>query len=320
MISESIEQRLVIGIDAGGSRTRAYCADANGNVIGTGADGPGNPLGVRRADLVRHLTRAMESAVPAGLRGSVVAVAGGFAGAGPGRGRNAAVSCLAEALAALGIDDVATGVYGDAEVAFASGPGMPADGLILIAGTGAVAGRVRERRCVRTVDGHGWLLGDEGSGFWLGRQAVRIVVQALDGRGPWGPLARLVVHEITPGRPGSTPSPAECDRLRAAVADWAYSGPPVALARLSPLVVAAGAEGDQAALSLLDRAADELAGKVGALAPRGGEVLVTTGGLICPEGPLAGRLADRVESMGLRIAAVQDGAIGAVALARLLTT
>lgn len=44
-----------------------------------------------------------------------------------------------------------------------------------------------------------------------------------------------------------------------------------------------------------------------------------TGGLIGPEGPLAERLAERVGPMGLRVAAVRDGAAGAVALARLLT-
>ncbi|MCT7356459.1 ATPase, partial [Streptomyces sp. 15-116A] len=112
-----------MGIDAGGTRTRAYCADTAGEPIGTGDSGPGNALGVRPADLVRHLCEAMAAAVPEELRGAVTAVAGGFAGGGPGRGRDIALSCLAEALDALGAGTAAMEVYGDAEVAFASGPG-----------------------------------------------------------------------------------------------------------------------------------------------------------------------------------------------------
>ncbi|WP_406434414.1 ATPase [Streptomyces sp. NBC_01589] len=319
MISESFEQPLVIGIDAGGTRVRAYCADARGRVVGMGDSGPGNALSVPPADLVRHLAQAMGTAAPEGVRSRVTAVAGGFAGAGPGRGRDTAASCLAEALEALDISAVAAEVYGDADVAFASGPGAPADGLVLIAGTGAIAGRVVGRRCAQTVDGHGWLLGDKGSGFWLGREAVRAAVLALDGRGPWGPLVGSVLEQVTPDSPDAGLPLAERTRLRDAIADWAYSRPPVALARLSPLVVAAGADGDPTARSLLDRAADELADKVGALDPRSGELLVITGGLIGPEGPLAERLAERVGPMGLRVAAVRDGAAGAVALARLLT-
>ncbi|WP_235968201.1 N-acetylglucosamine kinase [Streptomyces mesophilus] len=310
----SRELPLLIGIDAGGTRTRAYCADATGRPVGTGDSGPGNALGVRPEALVRHLSEAMAAAVPAGMRGRGAVVAAGFAGGGYGRGRDAAVACLARALEELGIEAAALEVYGDAEVAFASGPGAPADGLVLIAGTGATAARISGRRSAQIVDGHGWLLGDEGSGFWLGREAVRAALWALDGRGPHSLLVERVLELAAPGKDRD-------DRplLRDVIADWAYSRPPAALAALSPLVVGTAAEGDQVALGLLDDAADELADKLRVLGARRGELLVATGGLIAPGGPLAGRLAVRVESMGLRLTAVRDGGAGAVALAGLLT-
>ncbi|GAA1425203.1 BadF/BadG/BcrA/BcrD ATPase family protein [Streptomyces thermospinosisporus] len=311
---------LLLGVDAGGTRTRAYCADPAGRVIGTGTGGPGNALGVRPADLVRHLSDAIGAAVPKGLRAGVTAVAGGFAGGGPGHGRDNATACLAEALAASGIEAAAVEVYGDCEVAFASGPGAPADGLVLIAGTGSTAARLAGRRAVRLVDGHGWLTGDEGSGFWLGREALRAAVRALDGRGPRGPLVERVLAEVAPEhRLDDRPSPLALIRLRDAVADWTYSRPPVALAALCPLVTDAADGGDPAARALLDRAAGELADKVAALDPRPGELLVTTGGLLAPGGPLTDRLAARLAPTGLRIEAVPDGAAGAVALAGLLT-
>ncbi len=312
-------QRLLIGIDAGGTRTRAYCADATGRLIGTGSGGPGNALAVAPDDLVRHLGEAIAAAVPAELRSVPAAVAGGFAGGGPGRGRTVAMSGVARALAGLGIETTALEIYGDAEVAFASGPGAPSDGLVLIAGTGATAARISGRRGVHIVDGHGWLLGDDGSGFWLGREAVRTALWAVDGRGPGGLLVERVLELAAPGV-GSLDLPShDLVRLRDAIANWAYSRPPAALAGLSPLVVEAAADGDPVAAGLLDRAADELVDKLGVLGAKEGEPLVATGGLIAPGGPLADRLAERVERMGLRLTAVQDGGMGAVALAGLLT-
>ncbi len=68
--------------------------------------------------------------------------------------------------------DVVPRVLSDAETAFASATAEP-DGTVLVAGTGSIAGRIRDRRMTTTTGGYGWLLGDEGSAFWLGRQAVR---------------------------------------------------------------------------------------------------------------------------------------------------
>ncbi|MFF0436650.1 N-acetylglucosamine kinase [Streptomyces sp. NPDC004327] len=291
----------VVGIDAGGTRTRARLADATtGRTVGEGTGGPGNALSVPAADLVRHLADALRAA---GVRraGSVVA---GFAGGGPGGGHDRALAALRTALARLGAVPARVEVHGDAEIAFAAAPGAPADGLVLIAGTGAAGARVRERRMVRAVDGDGWLLGDAGSGFWLGREALRAVLRGLDGRGPATALAGPV-GELCGGL------------TKERVVCFAYAAHPVRLAELSPLVVTAAAEGDTVAAGLLDRAADELAAIVAALGPREGEPLVVTGGLLGPDGPLLGRLGARVAGFGLVPAPVRDGLAGAVALARL---
>ena len=71
---------------------------------------------------------------------------------------------------------------------------------MLIAGTGSAAGLVRDHRLVRTADGHGWLLGDDGSGFWLGREAVRSVLRKLDLGEPIGLLGQAVVRAVLPDR------------------------------------------------------------------------------------------------------------------------
>ncbi|OUC91635.1 ATPase, partial [Streptomyces swartbergensis] len=94
--------------------------------------------------------------------------------------------------------------------------------------------------------------------------------------------------------------------------------PPIRLARLAPLVVAAAREAeDPVALAILDEAADQLTETVRALEPSPGERVVATGGLLGPDGPLTDRLEARLHALGLTLDWVPDGCRGAVALARL---
>lgn len=331
-MSEIYSRPLVIGIDAGGTRSRACLtpAAAGADVLGRGAGGPGNALSVTRPDLTRHLTDAIAGALAqAGgdrVRGRVAAAYGGFAGAAEGlgseRGHGLALSCLRDALAANGIRGAAVGVGGDTEVALAAAPGAPADGLVLIAGTGAIATRLAGRRRAAVADGHGWLLGDEGSGFWLGGRAVRAALEALDGRGPWTSLvARVTAHYFGTGAPGAAPGAGfeERWRLSEGIVTAAYGQTPARLADLSAAAVAAASEdGDAVAAALLDEAARLLAASVAALGPVPGEPLVLTGGLLGPCGPLLPRVTARLSPLGLALHPVADGAAGAAALAATL--
>ncbi|MFI1091449.1 N-acetylglucosamine kinase [Streptomyces sp. NPDC020917] len=335
-MSEIYSQPLLIGIDAGGTRSRACLVPAEpapgpgddpaAAVLGRGAGGPGNALSVGRADLTRHLTDAIAQAVPPAARGRVVAAFGGFAGAAEGlgseRGHGLALSCLADALDANGIRGAAVGVGGDTEVALAAAPGAPVDGLVLIAGTGAIATRLAGRKRLAVIDGHGWLLGDEGSGYWLGGRAVRAALEALDGRGPWTSLvAAVAAHylgEQAAPPAGRRPGSEECWLLSEGIVTSAYQQPPPQLALLSPAAVAAAGEGDAVALRLLDEAASLLTAAVGALHPQPGEPLVLTGGLLGPGGPLLSRVRARLAGLGLQLHPTADGAPGAAALARTL--
>ncbi|GHD02879.1 hypothetical protein GCM10010313_17140 [Streptomyces violarus] len=222
---------MVVGLDAGGTRTRAVLATAaDGRPLGEGAAGPGNALTVPVPQLTEHLAEAVGQAVPEPVRDRVVAVAGGFAGATDAAadepGRRNALAALTAALRRLGIEAGPPVIGSDIEAAFASAPGAPADGLALVAGTGAVAMRITDRRGTATVDGDGWLLGDDGSGFWIGRAAVRAALRMADGRGAPTVLAELVGREL--GVPGD-------------VLPGGASGG--AVRRLSPDVVQCGAEG-----------------------------------------------------------------------------
>jgi N-acetylglucosamine kinase-like BadF-type ATPase len=91
----------------------------------------------------------------------------------------------------------------------------------------------------------------------------------------------------------------------------------VRLADHAPLVVRAAEEKDAVAAEILGEAAGALAETVTALAPRPGEPLVVTGGLLAPHGPLLSPLTERLAHLALTVTPVSDGSPGAVALARL---
>jgi glucosamine kinase len=331
---------LVVGLDAGGTRTRAVLASASdGRPLGEGVAGPGNALTVPVPQLTEHLVEALARAVPQPVRPRVVAVAGGFAGAAgtadePGRVN--ARRALTEALRRLGIPAHEIRISSDIEAAFAAAPDAPADGLALVAGTGAVAMRITARRCEKTVGGDGWLLGDDGGGFWIGREAVRVALRMADRRGGDTALAALVGREL--GVPEEV-LPFEGDLLASgyegeggAGRAWPRSAreayrrhvlpavmaqPPVRLARFAPLVADAARTGDALARAIIEEAAGHLADCVRALEPEPGESVVATGGLLGPEGPLTAPLDRHLSALGLVAHWVPDGSRGAVALARL---
>jgi N-acetylglucosamine kinase-like BadF-type ATPase len=189
---------LVIGLDMGGTSTRALLATLDGTPLATATAGPGNPIAHGPVPAATALTTAVRAALataaalPTEAAGAGAAVAGaeaavaarvrlGLAGVAGGSvlgdpavralfdraWRDAGPSCPFE-------------VVGDPDVAFAGATAAP-DGTVLIAGTGAAAARIHDHQLSRYTGGHGWLLGDEGAGFWLGREAIRTVLATLDG-------------------------------------------------------------------------------------------------------------------------------------------
>ena len=153
-----------------------------------------------------------------------------------------------------------THVVGDVVTAFAAGTARP-DGTVLVSGTGAGAVRIVARREAEVADCHGWLVGDEGSGFWLGREAVRAALAAVDGRGAPTALLPAVTAALLGAPLGPDAGRRGAERVVAAV----HREPPIALARLAPQVSAAAATGDAVAAGIVTRAADALVAAVAAV-------------------------------------------------------
>jgi len=158
---------VAVGVDAGGSGSRVVVV-RDGVVVARRDLGPINVL--LHADAVDRLAAAVTDA-GAGAAGFGLA---GLRSAEHARELTAELAQRTGAAVAVG-DDTEAALAG----AFAGRPG-----IVVIAGTGSgAAGRDAAGRTVR-VGGHGFLLGDEGGGYWIGREAVRAALRAADGTGP----------------------------------------------------------------------------------------------------------------------------------------
>jgi N-acetylglucosamine kinase-like BadF-type ATPase len=278
---------LVLGVDAGGTASRALLATADGTPVGRGAAGPGNPcaLGPAAATAIGAAVRqALGDHDPASVARLVVGVAGISGLADP-----ATAEAFRLQWKTIGLTCDVT-VVGDAVTAYAAGATAPR-GCVLIAGTGAVAALVRDGAVERTADGWGWLLGDEGSGAWLGLQAVRAAVR------DWSaPLSVAVAAVARAGSPD-------------ALAGWAARQPPAAFAALAPLVCTSD---DPAATAIVTEAARRLVATLDRLdAPE--TPVVLAGGLLTADTPVRRRVLAALR--GRQVGISGDPVRGAVRLA-----
>jgi len=153
--------------------------DANFDVIGEGLAGPSNPLRVGVAGAATAVREAIDSACAMAKlrRGDLVAAEIGLAGT----RRRELRERMRETLMRLDMGDIE--VVTDADIAlYGATDGEP--GLVVIAGTGSVCCGINARGKRFCAGGWGPIAGDEGSGAWLSRRALRAVAYASDGRGP----------------------------------------------------------------------------------------------------------------------------------------
>ncbi len=297
-------------MDAGGTSTRAIAVDASGTVLGTGRSGGANPNSHAPQDAAARIASAITEALggldPAKTAACVVGMAGVSKLSDP-----AVAAIFKGAWKNAGISPVRT--VPDSEVAYASATSEP-DGSVLVAGTGSIAGRIRGRRLVSTIGGYGWLLGDEGSAYWLGREAVRSTLDALGRRDVLGRLATAVLTEAL--GPSAVDLPDDDARLAVwrALITSANSEAPIRLARFAPLVSEADRDGDPAAELITTRAAGLLAGNViAAREPGESTPIVLVGSVLSPEGPVGAKV--RAELAGIKVLTSNDGMLGAAWLA-----
>src|SRR5918993_611394 len=230
----------VLGIDAGGTKTVCQLADDAGNVLsearGTGA----NLQAVGELEVEKVLHHVMEEAI--GDRPIVpAAICLGIAGV--DRADDAAV--VGAIMRRIGYKARVL-VVNDALVALEAGaPGAP--GVVVIAGTGSISYGRNEHNQAARAGGWGYMLGDEGSGYWIGRAALRAVLREADRRGPATQLTGLLLNYWGVPRAQDLIAQVYHGTLR-----------PAAIAALAQCVQGAFSDGDAVAIGILRNAADQL--------------------------------------------------------------
>lgn len=299
---------LVIGVDAGGTSTRAALADDRGRVLSYARSGAGNPTSAGPDVAVGHIVEACVAAVSSARAEPdlvMVTLAGG--------GAFDVAGAVRERLGAAGVTaDVRSD--GDVLSAYFSAT-AEADGYLVLSGTGATAARVEGGSLTLVCDGTGWLVGDGGSGFWIGREVVRAVAADLDARGPRTSLTTAVLAELerdpAPELPG-VPHPALRTREMWALMRRVYDRRPVEVASFAPLALAAAEAGDEVARRILDEALAELLATCDATVRDDGRPVVLAGGLLHDDSPLGRGIRAR---HGDRCRRAHEGTAGAVMLA-----
>jgi len=248
--------KYLLGVDGGGSETRAAVVTDTYEVVGRGAAGASNHYVVGAEQAASNCAQAAEDAlvdarrlVPDITREAVVAWGFGLAGV---RRESDAAAVRPYLNRVVGnypwtLDTDAAAAHSGA---FAGGPG-----IILSAGTGAICLGIDEHGERFYADGWGPLLGDDGSGYWMGSEALRAVCRAADGRGQATRLTLPILSAL---------NVANCDALVQFIYSDQCSRDQIA--RLSQVVLSMAEAGAQVAIAIRDRAVAHLGNTVAAAA------------------------------------------------------
>jgi glucosamine kinase len=290
-----------IGIDGGGSTLRVAIVDDALRVVTSASRGTVNPSAIGREAAAALIGEALRE-VLALAEVPITAVGIGVAGASAAY----AADWLRATIAAV-LPHVLTIPSSDNEIALVGAHGAR-EGAIVLAGTGSVACAANMRGGWAQAGGWGYLLGDEGGGYWLALEALRAYVRWSEGTAP---------HAA-----------AFAERVRAAfgfasaveVTPWLYRLPPPTreVAQYANVVLDAAAEGDATAQDIIDRGAAALAAIARAVVARVDPALPIRfcGGLLTAESAISAALCRQLGLAAIPLP-LHAPVIGAALLAKL---
>lgn len=265
----------VLGLDVGGTHSRARLV-RDGAVVGE-ANGPSASLAAAGRDRAGTAVRALLGELALGPGAGLDAVCVGAAGTGAAESD----AFFVELLSPL-TNGGRVVVVNDARIVLAAG-GLT-EGIACIAGTGSIAVGVAAGREERS-GGWGYLLGDEGSGYWVVREALRELALRQDTHSPLGPLGSAVIVA------------ARCRDMTSLLQRWYDRPAPDEWAALAPLVIDCG---DPFGEEISERTAHALAASISSVhaqlgGPQGFPVLLA-GGLLTQHREIAERTVRAVKS------------------------
>lgn len=228
-----------LGVDGGGSKTLAIVVDAQGNERGHGIAGSANYASVGIDQAVQHIRSAVEEAVK--MARCVLPLHAAWLGL-AGIDRPDDCDFLLPHLQFLA---QIVRLTNDAELVLSALDDVV--GIALIAGTGSIALGHDAHGTIKRTGGWGHIIGDEGSGYDIGRLCLQAVSRAVDGRGQMTALVELLLKHWN------------LDDADDIIGKVYHNCDKATIASLSTLVFAAAKDGDEVASSIVQSAANELA-------------------------------------------------------------
>ncbi len=233
----------VLGVDGGGTKTACVISDTGGRLLGAGIGGSSNYLTVGEEEAKRSIKVAVQKATE---KSSVRIPKFGVAYLGmAGAGRPSGVKVIRGMVESLGLADKLV-IDTDAAIALAGATACN-PGVVVISGTGSIAFGINKDGERGRVGGWGYILGDEGSGYDIGRKGLTAALRAYDGRGQETVLLRRLMGRL---------EVSDVDEL----VDHVYLGGVKIgeVSSLTPLIVEVAREGDVVSKKILDDAVEEL--------------------------------------------------------------
>ncbi|NLS08088.1 N-acetylglucosamine kinase [Rhizobium sp. P32RR-XVIII] len=233
--------KLILGIDGGGSKVLLTLADKDGRILRTALGGGVNPMDNPdwRHELERHIQSFRNEPGLAAIGAAL-----------PAYGEVAHLSALQKQCIDDAFADNRRIVLNDVDAAHL-GAFAGREGILVLSGTGSMSWARNGAGASARAGGWGDMIGDEGSSYWIGREALHRISQGLDGRAKPTALAKVIY-----------------DHLQLDIADpinalggWinGLTRPRASIAALSILVDRTASQGDETAIDLIEKAADELA-------------------------------------------------------------
>lgn len=290
--------KMIAGIDGGGTKTRVLCCDLQGQQIAAREYGPFNLNSIGETAFCKLLT---DITAFLNTEGDCTALCIGAAGvSNPRMGE-----LIGQAMKTAGI--INWKLVGDQEIAlWGALEGRP--GLSVVAGTGSVCCGRNEAGDYITAGGWGHLIGDEGSGYAIGRDVLKAVTHYWDGYGEETGLIHAVKEILDLG-----------DRQK--MIAYVYENSKSSVARAARIAEQEAAKGDAAAMTILQKNAESLAELIKAVITRlsmqQGEIALL-GGLLENDTIYRKKLVDEIQARNpgfICVAPKQNALTGAVMMA-----
>jgi len=260
-------KKFLIGFDCGATKTECALADIEGNIICSANGKPSNYLVIGVDNAARNILSLLDKFKNEldFTQAEIEKVVIGAAGAGRKEDAERLLKAVTDSASVKGIIFKSITVVSDSQIAL-EGAFPKKHGCILIAGTGSIIyGKDKEGNVFR-AGGFGRLIGDEGSGYSIGRKALKAAAEFFDGRGEKTLIVKLIAEKFFIKTPDDLISKVHKENFD--------------IASVAQIVLTAAKEGDKIALNILAEESNQLIELIKAMMKKmnTGELNVSTAG------------------------------------------